>query len=182
MQLRQCFYRVATVSAYCGFHLPFLWVHNNGPGSVLVAFQHHSHWSPIQACHIDHICGFTSPINVAAVDVNAQVIGLYVQVLIWNWACHNCEALGRRKEVGSRKQEGRKLEVHILHNAETFGNKCAFKTTRRIRSPSHPLLQVLTQKQQHFAILCCSHTGGPPHSSPPSDIIGLKCASLTFCL
>lgn len=87
------------ISAY----IPFLWIHHNGPGPILISFEHHSHGSPIQTCHIDHISSFAGPVDIAAVDVNAQVIRLHIKVLIGNWTCHNSEALQRKEKQPTEK-------------------------------------------------------------------------------
>lgn len=79
-------------------YIPFLWIHHNGSGPILIPLEHHSHGSPIQASHVDDVGGLTGPVDVAAVDVNAQVIGLHIQVLIGNWTCHNSEALQRKEK------------------------------------------------------------------------------------
>lgn len=79
-------------------HIPFLWIHHNGSGPILIPLEHHSHGSPIQACHVDDVGSLAGPVDVAAVDVNAQVVGLHIQVLIGNWTCHNSEALQRKEK------------------------------------------------------------------------------------
>lgn len=65
-------------TADCPFgNIPFFWVYHNGSRSVLLAFQHHSNGSSIQSCHINDIGSLTSPVDVAAVNINAEIIGLY---------------------------------------------------------------------------------------------------------
>ena len=61
---------------------PFFGVDYNGSGFVMFISQHHAHGISVQALEVDGIGGLTSPVDSTAVGVQAQVVGLFVRLLL----------------------------------------------------------------------------------------------------
>lgn len=67
----------------CLFGLaPSLGVDNDSPRLVSVPTEHHAHGVPVQPVDVDGVGGLARPEQRPAVDIDAEIVGLPVWVLV----------------------------------------------------------------------------------------------------
>ncbi len=76
---------------------PSLRIDHDGAGFVVFPAQHHADPRSVRARHVDDVGHFAGPVDEAAVDVDAEVVGLQAEVWAAHGAGHHRLALRRNR-------------------------------------------------------------------------------------